>query len=193
MNISEQKQNLRSDLRRRRREIAPEERAGLDAGVLAQCRAFGWYREADTLLLYVSAGGEPETRTLIADALQAGRTVALPRCSGAGEMEFYCIRSMEELSPGAYGILEPTGDRVPALTERTLCLVPGVAFSRDGRRLGQGGGYYDRYLVRHPQLRTAGLCYTCLLQEQIPSETHDRRVDAVITERSVEVCDVIEI
>lgn len=193
MTITEAKQHLRSKLRKQRRDIPEQERALLDEGILQNCRAFSWYQEADTLLLYVSMGGEPETRGIIADALRSGKCVALPRCSAAGEMEFFCIRTMEDLRPGAYNIPEPTGDRIPDLTQRTLCLVPGVAFSQNGQRLGQGGGYYDRYLEQHPQLRTAGICYTCLMQESIPCETHDRRVDAVITERSVEVCDVIKI
>ena len=59
------------------------------------------------------------------------------------------------------------------ITERTLCIVPGLAFTRDGKRLGKGGGYYDRYLAAHPGLRTMGLTYRCLLQERIPCEAHD--------------------
>ena len=97
-------------------------------------------------------------------------------------MEFYAIRSMEELRPGAYGILEPGIRRKIKITKKTLCIVPGLAFTRDGKRLGKGGGYYDRYLAAHPGLRTMGLTYRCLLQERIPCEAHDRPVDVVITE-----------
>ncbi len=191
MTIAEEKQKLRSRLRSLRRSIQPEERAALDKGILRQVLGFLWYREADTLLLYASCGGEPDTLQLIRTALDDGKAVALPRCLAAGQMEFILIQSMDDLSAGAYGILEPVGSQHPNLTERSLCLVPGVAYTNTGVRLGQGGGYYDRFLAEHPQLRTAGLCYTDFLQESIPSEAHDCRVNAVITEKSVEVCNVI--
>ncbi len=179
-------------LRQQRRAIPEEMRKSLDEGIFNNTVASPLYRDADTLLLYVSGGGEPDTLQLIARALDDGKAVALPRCLAAGTMDFFLIESMEAMQPGAYGIPEPVGDRKPMLTERSVCFVPGVAFSPDGNRLGQGGGYYDRFLEANPRLRTAGLCYCQLLLEEIPCERHDRRVNAVITERSVEVCNVIE-
>ncbi len=193
MAILEEKKKLRSQLRILRRAIQPKRRAVLDEAMLHQVLRFSWYREADTVLLYASCGGEPDTLALIRTALRDGKAVALPRCLADGRMEFILIASMEELSAGAYGILEPVGSHYPILTEQSLCIVPGVAFNSKGARLGQGGGYYDRFLAEHPQLRTVGLCYTDLLQETIPCEAHDCRVDAVITEKSVEVCNVIKI
>lgn len=77
---------------------------------------------------------------------------------------------------------------MPVLTSRTFCLVPGVAFTSDGHRLGQGGGYYDRFLAQNPFIRTAGVCYALQLTDSLPHAPHDRVMEAIITEQTVEVC-----
>ena len=186
MTTAEEKKALRRSVRAQMHEIPElnnqEEKFILDVRMHRAAQEHPWLQEADLVLIYCSQRDEPDTRGLIGWLLYTGRRVALPVCTGDGVMEFYCIRSMEELRPGAYGILEPTIRRKAKLTEKTLCIVPGLAFTKDGARLGKGGGYYDRYLAAHPGLRTMGLTYRCLLQEQIPCEVHDHPVDVVITE-----------
>lgn len=179
---------LRRQLRQKRRAIPPEERAAWDAAILEHLTQSAAFQRADTLLLFLSAGGEPDTLGILRAAWDAGKQTAVPRCMEAGRMEFYCINSLEDVKPGAYGILEPISSVQPSLTRDTLCLVPAVAFSPGGDRLGQGGGYYDRYLDRYPFLQTIGICYSCLMQSRLPVLPHDRRVGAVVTEKSLEVC-----
>lgn len=192
MELLAKKQRLRNELRKERKAIPSEIRQPLDDGIFQNFVQSPWYSDADTLLLYVSCGGEPDTIGLIPRALQDGKKVALPKCTAAGCMEFLRIQSMDELAPGAYGILEPVSCQKISITEKTVCVVPGVAFTPDGRRLGQGGGYYDRFLQDNPSVRTIGLCYQRMLLPDLPCEPHDKCVDAVITEKSVEVCDVIK-
>lgn len=174
------KKALRREIRTQLRALT--DRSALDVRLLEAVLAHPWMAEADTVLLYCSMPEEPDTRALLARLLQDGRCAALPVCDTAGQMAFYRIRSLDELQPGAYHIPEPVGREEPLLTRDSLCIVPGLAFAKDGSRLGKGGGYYDRYLAAHPDLRTIGLTYRCLLQEEIPCEAHDRRVDAVITD-----------
>lgn len=185
MDILAEKKALRTKLRKARREIPDERRQMLDDGIFRNVTASEAFRKADTLLLYVSCKGEADTIRILAHALQLHKQVALPKCGENGAMEFYLIQSMEELSAGAYGILEPTGTQLPQITAHTVCFVPGIAFTQKGERLGQGGGYYDRYLERYPQLFTVGLCYSEMLLDTVPTQAHDRRVDAVITEHRI--------
>lgn len=95
------------------------------------------------------------------------------------------IYSLDDLVLGMYDLPEPKDScEIVQPQKIDLILVPGAAFDRAGCRLGQGGGYYDRFLERYPQMKTVGLCYGCLLQASVPTEPHDRRVHAVIHERS---------
>ena len=81
-----------------------------------------------------------------------GKEVAVPRVDGDGIMHFYYLRSLKDLEPGAFGIMEPRADCRICETEEGLLLMPGVAFDEQGHRVGYGGGYYDRYLEKHPHL-----------------------------------------
>lgn len=141
------------------------------------------YLRAQTLFCYVSMAREPDTRLLLERAIQDGKTVAVPLCTGPGRMEARRIQSFRQLRPGVYGILEPDPDCCPVIPPEAFdfAIIPCVACTRDGRRLGHGGGYYDRYL---PRLRCPVycLCREPLLLSDLPTEPFDRRVDAVLTE-----------
>lgn len=180
-----EKQQLRTLLRKKRREIPEDLRKQLDEGIFRNVTASEEFCNADTLLLYVSCKGEADTMRILCEAMRLQKKIAVPKCFENGEMQFFLIQSMEELSPGAYGILEPTGTQIPQITKDTVCFVPGVAFTARGERLGQGGGYYDRFLEKHPTLRTVGICYSDMLLDTLPAEAHDRCVDAVITEEMI--------
>lgn len=188
MDIPYEKKTLRSAIRRQRREISEEVRKQLDDGIFRNVTASSYFRNADTLLLYVSCGGEADTICIIREALRLGKHVAVPKCGENGEMQFFLIQSFAELAAGAYGILEPTGTRTPQITADSVCFVPGIAFTKYGERLGQGGGYYDRFLEKYPMLQTIGICYSTMLLEELPCEAHDRSVDAVITESAIYSC-----
>ena len=96
-------------------------------------------------------------------------------------MRCYACRP-DALVFGAFGILEPQGERPCPAGESDLVVCPGVAFTADGRRLGRGRGYYDRYLG-DPAFRgfRVGVCYAHQLVDDLPVEPHDVRMDRVIT------------
>lgn len=131
-------------------------------------------------LLYMAKSPELSLNSYLNARLLRKLPVALPAVIGKGEMEFRIITSVDQLAPGAFGILEPTEDcpRI-APEDITLALVPGVGFTPSGQRLGQGGGFYDRML---PNMTCPkwGIAWDEQVQEDLPVEAHDQRVDRVI-------------
>lgn len=110
--------------------------------------------------------------------------VVLPRITASSPeeslMEFYDY-SAEEICDGAFGIREPQGKRAVRADEIDLMVVPGVAFTRSGKRLGRGRGYYDRYLAREGfRALKIGVCHSCQLRESLPTEAFDREMDMII-------------
>ena len=179
----EVKRELRQTVRERIRALSTEEKFLMDMRLHQNLAEHPWIREAGTILSFCSTREEPDTHWLTGWAFAQGKRVALPVCLDEGQMEFYLLRTPEDFQRGKFGIQEPIGRDRPVLTERTVCIVPGLAFTEDGKRLGKGGGYYDRFLAQHPALRTIGLTYCCLLQEDIPCEGHDIGVMQVVTDQ----------
>ena len=152
-----------------------------DAGICDRVLTSPEWEQAKTIFVYWSIGREVSTRALIASALAAGKTVALPRCGAAGYMEAVCVQNLSALKPGALGILEPAAGEVLVPEMIDLALVPALCFDLRGFRLGQGGGYYDRWLEGFSGL-SLGLCREKLVREALPVEAHDRPVCRVLTE-----------
>ncbi len=142
----------------------------------------GW-QAAATVAAYAALPDEPDLHPL---NWTPGKTLLLPRVRG-GDLAFHAVQSADDLAPGAFGILEPreTHRAVdPASAE--LILVPGLAFTREGARLGRGRGYYDRLLETLPRrVKRVGVCFAVCLLETLPVESHDQRVDLVVTENGV--------
>ena len=132
-------------------------------------------------MAYAAARGELPLGRVLADALAAGKTLVLPRCAGEGVMHGHRVDAPDRLATGAYGILEPGADCPRVEPEKIdLIFVPGTAFDVRGHRIGQGGGYYDRYLNRTRAVRV-GVCHDFALLSAVPSEAHDARMDIVVT------------
>ena len=118
------------------------------------------------------------TGEILRRALADGKALALPKVCGR-EMRFVAVRDLSTLAPGAMGIPEPP-DEPAAGDERALILMPGLAFDKSGHRVGYGGGYYDRYLARHPLHTLIALCYDFQLVDAIDRAEHDMPVHQVI-------------
>ena len=144
------------------------------------------FMTAPTIFAYYSVGREVDTLKIIELALELGKNVALPIAMPEGRMEYALIETAEdEFENSNLNIPEPTADaeRVsPAAGD--LLLVPAVCFDLDGYRLGQGGGYYDRYLAACPAF-TLGLGRHNLLMREVPREIHDLPAKCLITERGI--------
>ncbi len=183
--LFEQKAALRGRLRKQAQELSRQYLEDSDRKIGAAVLALPQWNAAGTVFLYLSVGSEPNTRPLIRAALQAGKRVAVPRCLPGGLMEARQIVSFDGLVPKSFGIPEPD-DTFPLVspTEIDLVVAPCVATDQNLHRLGNGGGYYDRYLptVRCP---VVCLCRGVFLLAQLPTDTLDAPVHAVVTERGV--------
>lgn len=140
------------------------------------------FQRATTLALYSPIRHEVATGQLFSSALTAGKQIYYPRVCGE-DLEFCRIFSLDDLAVGAFGVAEPIGEATIAIADLDLIVVPGVAFSYDGFRLGYGRGFYDRQLAGRPATTIAvGLSFSFQLVSQLPIEEHDQQLDYIVTE-----------
>jgi 5-formyltetrahydrofolate cyclo-ligase len=180
--VREKKEAMRKILRQKMRAADPAVQRREDEAICARLLSLPEYERARTVFCFVGTKREVDTRPILRQALAAGKRLCAPVCLGPGRMEARLLRGLDELSPGAYGILEPRENCPPlAPAEIDLAVVPCLACDRAGGRLGQGGGFYDRFMSgrRFPAL---ALCRESLLVAAIPLEPWDQRVDGVVTE-----------
>ena len=184
MTVLESKRAVRGRIRARIAAYPPQENERIGRAMCSALLKSDWYRRAGTVFSFVSLPSEPDTRLLLARALADGKTLCVPLCRGGGVMEARAITSLADLHPGAMGIREPD-DAAPRVGPESidLCVVPCLAATAQGARLGYGGGYYDRFL-KQLSSRTAQvlLCRRTLVLERLPQDTWDVPVPLILTE-----------
>jgi len=180
--LKEVKKQLRALCRQRRDELGESYRQHASERICASIREWPAFHSARVVFAYLPIKGEVDLRPLIAASPAAAW--AIPRIvrSPARRLAFHA-HLPDRLIPHRYGMLEPD----PALPEidpeqADLIIVPGVAYTRSGHRLGYGGGYYDRLLALPGRALTLGVCYQVLLLDDLPREQHDAPVGNVVTE-----------
>lgn len=182
--IELEKRRLRRQARERLEALPPQERQAGDDALFARFLALPQVEEADTIFAFWGVPGrEPDTARLVQELVRRGKTVALPRMLPGRRMEARRFEPDRPLVSAAFGISEP-GEDCPLLEpgDIGLALVPAVCYDRRGYRLGFGGGYYDRWLENFSGF-AVGLCREIVLQDRVPVEAHDARVDLLLTER----------
>jgi len=181
MDTAMQKRMLRREMRKRQAVLSPAYIRSAGERIAAAVLGSALYREADTVFLYLSTPAEPPTGLLLRRALADGKKVFVPKCVGR-EMLAVRLRDPEALRPGFMGIPEPAeiGETASG-AELDLILVPCLAASPDGRRLGHGGGYYDRFLSGRRE-GTLCLCFREMLCPEIPMEDTDVFMSHLATE-----------
>ncbi len=191
------KAELRRSMRQLRRSLSPEFRAQASRAIIQTLAALDCYRSAEMIHIYVAWQDEVDNHELLRNALQAGKKVIAPKViSSTHQLEHYLIPHFGALAPGAFGILEPSLERdalpFEDMSKVDLMIVPGLAFDREGNRLGYGGGYYDRLLaeIRAPKV---ALAFAAQIIAEVPLEPHDCRVDVIVTEQEVISCAAEEI
>lgn len=174
----ESKKELRKRVKTLVKAMAPDARA-VEASVVAErLLHHPKVQSATTVALFASLPDEIDTAALI-KALAYRSRVVLPRLSG-DEMDFYPY-SADAMHSGAMGILEPDGNVPVAPQDIDVMILPGLAFTADGLRLGRGKGYYDRYMEREGfRAYTIGICHTVQLLDTLPVEQHDKGIDEVV-------------
>ena len=186
--LADIKRKLREAMGQRRAEMKDAYCRAADESIRFAVLLSDAYRAAESLFVYVSMPGEPDTRGILAAALRVGKRVYVPKCMARPVMLAARISDVNELAPGAMSIPEPLRwEETAAPGEIDLILAPCVAASRRGARLGHGGGYYDAFL-RGCRSVKACLCYEWMLTEDIPMSAQDVWMDAVVTEKGWTRC-----
>ncbi len=190
MKIEPQKLTLRKEIADAVRALSPDYCRAADDKICRHVAASAPFQKARTVLCYVGTQREIDTRSLLETILHAGKTLAVPLCIKKGVMEARAVRSIDELCPGSFGILEPEPSAVFVSPESIdLAIVPCCTGNERGERLGYGGGYYDRYLLQ-THCPTMLLCRDAIRREAIPVEAHDLRMEYFVSERGcIHCCD----
>jgi 5-formyltetrahydrofolate cyclo-ligase len=164
-----------------RNALSEEEIGRLSRSAQAAVIHCGQFRSAKVVGAYFAFGSEARTDLIIAEASSRRKKVALPTVEG-DRLTFHEFAPGERLVKGRFGIMEPHLHRPAGALD--VVIVPGVAFDKQGYRLGYGKGYYDRFLSGSNAL-PIGLAYGFQLIEKLPQESHDVRLDAVATESGI--------
>ena len=194
MNFHIIKKNIRKAILAQREQLPAETRAAHSAAITARLLQLPEYRQANTVLGYMNFGAEFASSLWVERALAEGKRLALPKVSRhTNHLDLYWVDDPEnQLAVGLWGIREPVVERcerVNDTSEIEFVLLPGVAFTRDGARLGYGGGYYDKLLVgmaRRPALVAAA--FALQIVEALPQEANDVKVEWVVTEQETVDC-----
>ncbi len=184
--IKEQKKNLRKKLMAYRKSLTSNYLEEASRQILSHIVKSREYLLAGTIFIYVGQEDEVNTLLIIEDALAKGKRVAVPKIIGPGLMEACELEAIEDLYPHQFGILEPK-ECLYWVDPTTIdvAYIPCVAYTKDGHRLGHGGGYYDRFLPRGQFNRTL-LAFSVMEVETLPMEDFDERVHMILTEHGLE-------
>ena len=175
------KKKLRQTMLKLQRSLRSDYVNAASGRIQQQVLASPQYHRARSLFTYISMPQEVSTDLILQRALADGKQVYVPRCTD-DEMLAVRIRDLDHLRPGKYGIPEPINhSETAAADELDLILVPCVSASADGKRLGHGAGYYDRFLQAKPH-NTFCLCFREMLLPDIPVAAHDIHMAFVISE-----------
>lgn len=193
------KQDIRKTILAQREQLPADTRAAHSAAIAEQLLQLPEYQQAGTVLGYMNFGAEFASELWIARVLADGKRLALPKVNHhTNHLDLYWVEDPEnQLAAGLWGIREPVVERCGRLdnpNEVEFALLPGVAFTRDGARLGYGGGFYDKLLAR-PDVRDGAhqpalvaAAFAMQVVERLPQEATDVKVEWIITEQETIAC-----
>ena len=185
-----EKKTIRHEILAARRALTPAEAAEKSAAIGASVAALPEFAAASAVLTYVaSKDNEVDTQPLIARLLEASRPVLVPATLGKGRMVWSRLESLDELAPATFGVLEPRPEyrRDMPPPAGSVVLVPGLAFTKAGWRIGYGGGYFDRFLAEFAGTRIA-VAFALQIVPEMPVEAHDVPMHIIVTESHVYRC-----
>lgn len=180
MDLSEEKTLMREEAKRINDDLDHDEIPDSDEAIRQAVLSSKAYISSTRLFIYVSMENEPDTLKIISDALNAGKEVYVPKCGKKPFMKAVRINSLRDLRPGKFGILEPGSDEGYE-GELDLAVVPCLAAATNGKRLGHGGGYYDRFLKDRKVYKLC-LCRKKLLKNDLPADEFDVIMDEILTD-----------
>ena len=170
---------LRREIREKKKAMSTEEIDVRSARLGELFLACPQYQAAKTIYGYLPYNQEVRTVPMLEQAMRDGKRVAVPKCYG-DEMKFIYMDDLSKVEKGYANIPEPIADDPVADDPTALVLMPGLAFTTDGKRMGYGGGFYDKFLAAEPEHPTVALCYAFQMVEDLPTEEYDIPVDCVL-------------
>lgn len=178
------KKDIRKEMLSMRKSMDKGEVERLSKKICAIVQVLDIYKKARDICLYMPVNNEADVSYLIEAASLDGKRVWMPKVNGK-EMDFFLYDEDTEMEKGTFGIPEPKSNTKLSPDEYTLVIMPGAAFSVKYERIGYGGGYYDRFLKKYPECKTAAVCFGFQILSELPSEKHDVRPGAIISEEQV--------
>ena len=177
------KKELRRYIREQKRHFTSQQLGEMSLCIMSSVLTHPRVQEADTILMYHSLPDEVDTHSALDQLLAMGKKVLLPKVVSDTEMTIHEYTGADSLQPSEpYGILEPTTSELSIINcQLSIAIVPGMAFDKQGHRLGRGKGYYDRFLSRIPNIYKIGVCFPFQMLESIPLKSTDVVMDEVIT------------
>ena len=173
------KKALRAQIREQKRAMTEEQIRQASACLMEKFVATKAYKEAKTIYGYLPYNQEVRTVPILEQALADGKGVAVPKVYGE-EMKFIYMTDLSLVEKSDFGIPEPVADDPVADDPTALVLMPGLAFDKEGHRIGYGGGYYDKFLAQEPEHPTVALCYGFQMLPVLETEEFDIPVDCVL-------------
>ncbi|OUO80204.1 5-formyltetrahydrofolate cyclo-ligase [Blautia sp. An249] len=181
--IKTQKKAIRKEIFSRRKQITLEELETFSQAITEKVAQLEAFQKSGHIYIYADYNHEVITRYLIEKAWSLGKEVAVPKVVGEA-MVFYKLKDFAQLKPGYFGIPEPEDGEI-VTWEEAFMVMPGVAFDPMNHRVGYGGGFYDRFLEKHPKVLKAALAFECQIMPEVPYEATDIFPDWVVTEKRV--------
>ena len=187
------KQSIRKRILSLREQLPAEVRAAQNTAITERLLVLPEYQRAGTVLGYMNFGSEFASELWIAKVLNEGKRLALPRVNkDTGMLDLYWVDDTDtQLQAGSWGIREPLVERCEKLNninEVEFALLPGIAFSREGARLGYGGGFYDKLLACGTVPALVVGAYGLQIVTQIPQEETDVSIGRIVTEAEIISC-----
>jgi 5-formyltetrahydrofolate cyclo-ligase len=180
MTIQEKKKAVRQEIQQQKQLVSSQQKSEAAITVFKQLEMMDEFAKAKNILCYWSLSDELPTHDFLAKWL-GKKNFFLPRARKDDyDLDVVYFEGKEKMKRGAYNILEPIGDAISDFHTLDLIIIPGVAFSSKGDRMGRGKGFYDRLLKKIDDCYKIGVGYNFQLKEYIPTEPHDVRINTVL-------------
>ncbi len=173
------KKELRKRIREQKRNMTAEQVENSSRRLAELFTETEYYKRAQVIYGYLPYNQEVRTVPILEQALRDGKKVAVPKVYG-DTMRFIYMEDLSLVANSSMGIPEPVADAPVADDETALVLMPGLAFDRNGNRMGYGGGFYDKFLAQEPNHPTVALCYDFQMVDAIPTDDYDIPVNCVL-------------
>lgn len=184
--ISERKKGLRQKMLAMGRALSANETESRSSSLKENILSLPEYKNAKKIMAFLAMKGESNLDGFIRQALLDGKEVYIPVCLPERQMEAGRLIDMEHFEKGPLGLRNlPAGYEVTSPESLDLVLIPGLAVSQEGIRLGMGAGYYDRYLARVPFEKRVAALWDFQVIPDIPSEPFDQKIAKIVTDKSV--------